>query len=60
MNKQIEQCFRTLTEKEMKELCSQTQETIAVKNQMRKFTVVDLWRIQRNFKSAKIRSTVGF
>lgn len=60
MNKSIEKQFKPLSDSELKNLCQQTQETIAVKNQMRKFTVVDLWRIQRNFKSAKIRSTVGF
>lgn len=47
MNTLSKTAFTPLTEKDIKSLCSQTAETAVKSAQLKKFTSIDLWNIQR-------------
>lgn len=59
MKKQTTQGFKKLETLEIKNLCSETKETPLTKNQVKKFSVVDLWAIQKGRKLASFRSTMA-
>lgn len=51
--------FTPLNEKEITRLCTQTQETVLNSSQLKKFTAVDMWNIQRGRKGAYKRNAGG-
>lgn len=58
MNQETNMTFKPLTATAIKALCNETKETKVTSNQLKKFTVVDLWSIQKNRKSASLRNSM--
>lgn len=54
------QVFKALNATEVKKLCSETKETTLTQNQLKKFSVVDLWSIQKNRKTVSLRKNMAF
>jgi hypothetical protein len=52
------QHVKPLSATEMKNLCVETKETMVTQNQLKKFSVVDLWSIQKNRKVTILRSAM--
>jgi hypothetical protein len=55
MNQLTNQNFKLLNAAEIKTLCIETKETTLTKNQLKKFSVVDLWSIQKGRKMTALR-----
>ena len=49
------QALKPLTEAELKNLCTVVNEKKLTATQIKKFSVADLWAIQRNIKKAALR-----
>ncbi len=60
MKQVTNQVFKPLNATEVKTLCSETKETTLTQIQLKKFSVVDLWSIQKNRKTVNIRKNVAF
>jgi hypothetical protein len=59
MKQVTNQAFKPLNAAAVKALCSETKETIVTQNQLKKFSVVDLWSIQRNRKVTTCRRNMA-
>lgn len=57
MNQKKSEVFTPLNAKAIKVLCKETKETMLIETQARKFSVVDLWAIQKSRKTAAFRHT---
>ena len=55
MNQITAQNFKPLNTTEVKALTVETKETTITKNQLKKFSVVDLWSIQKNRKPVTVK-----
>jgi hypothetical protein len=55
MKQQTNQAFKPLNAAEVKTLCSQTKEITVSQNQLKKFSVVDLWSIQKSRRATSLR-----
>jgi hypothetical protein len=51
---------KQLTKAEMQSLFAETKETIIAKNQMKNFSIVDLWAIQKTKKAVSVRGVKAF
>ena len=60
MNQETNMKFAPLNTSSMKALCNETKETKLTSNELKKFSVVDLWSIQKNRKSASVRYSTAF
>lgn len=54
------QVFKPLSATEVKILCNETKETTLTEIQLKKFSVVDLWSIQKNKKTVSFRRSMAF
>lgn len=59
MKQQTKTLFTPLTEIAMKTLCNEIKETNISGNELRKFSVVDLWHIQKNMKLSGCRRSLA-
>jgi hypothetical protein len=59
MKKETTHGFKKLETPEIKNLCNETKETPLTKTQVKKFSVVDLWAIQKGRKPASLRSAMA-
>jgi hypothetical protein len=59
MKQVTNQVFKPLNTTEVKTLCSETKETTLTQNQLKKFSVVDLWSIQKNRKTVSFRRSMA-
>ena len=60
MNTTTKQALLPLNEKEIKALCTETPETLLNSLQLKKFTAIDMWNIQRGRKATFKRTTGTF
>jgi hypothetical protein len=59
MNQETNMKFTPLNASAIKALCTETKETKVTSNQLKKFSVVDLWSIQKHRKSVVLRNTMA-
>jgi hypothetical protein len=60
MNQETNQAFKPLNATAVKLLCTQTKETKLTETQLKNFSVVDLWSIQKSRKVTALRSNMAF
>lgn len=59
MKQVTNQTFKPLNASEVKTLCSETKETTLTEIQLKKFSNVDLWLIQKNRKTVSFRRSTA-
>jgi hypothetical protein len=55
MKQQTKTTFSPLTKTAINALCIETRETNLSRNELRKFSAVDLWHIQKNSRLSRMR-----
>jgi hypothetical protein len=55
MKQVTKQGFKPLNAEAVKVLCTETKETTLTKKQLKKFSVVDLWAIQKSRRTTSLR-----
>lgn len=58
MKQVTNQVFKALNATEVKTLCIETKETTLTEIEVKKFSVVDLWSIQKNRKTVSFRRSM--
>lgn len=59
MNQITAQNFKPLNTTEVKALCTETKEIKLTENQLKKFSMVDLWSIQKNKKTVTVKRAMA-
>ena len=59
MNQLTDQNYQPLNATQIKTLTTETKETTLTQNQLKKFSIVDLWSIQKSRKTTAFRSSMA-